>query len=137
MKAWIKANFNKIAHHNFTKYLATSIIITISTTAIIWFSVNILGFLASITNIALRIFNFLTKYSSYHKTGMFTKGKQHMFAKYFISWLIVTGLTTIILWLSSDIIGWSVIVINPVATIFGFILNFYLFHLFGMLSKNN
>lgn len=137
MDYWFKSEIEKIAMHNFTKYFATSVVITIVTTAIIWFSVNILGFYASITNIVLRIFNFATKYFSYHKTGMFAKGKEFMFTKYLIAWLIVTGLTTLILWLSSDVLKWSVIIMNPVATLFGFVLNFYLFHLFGMLSKKD
>lgn len=131
-----KSIINKLKKMNFVKYTLTGIIVTIVSTFLLWFFVDILHLMASVTAIFISPFIFFFQFFLYKKLKMFNDNKSN-FIKYMIIWIFLNLLVIFLLWLFVDIIHFRVVIINPIIVIFMFIFRFCLFKWFNTLTKES
>lgn len=124
----------KIWHNHFFKYITTSVIITFISTFLLWFFVDILHLLASVMGFIIALVVFFSKFFLYQRVNLFNKNKG-IFMKYSFIWLFVTLLASFLLWIFVDIIKLRVVIVNPIVLVLTFILRFYLFKVFNILTK--
>ena len=122
-------------YSNFFKYAFTGVIITIISTALLWFFVDIMHLYASIMSLVLALFIFFLKFFFHTNLIKIFNNSKNVFIKYTFVTVALMLLTSFFLWLFVDTLRFSVIIINPIATIFMFFIRFYMFKLFKMLLE--
>ena len=129
---WVKIWLNP----NFLKYLGIGILSMILSTVALWVMVDKMYLSAAFSNLFVSAFLFFTKYYWYNTTQMFDskKGKANFIHYLWISVVIVLA-SSALLGLFVDILGFSVIIINPLVIIFGFIVRYLLFDYFRLLKQ--
>lgn len=118
----------KLLKYNFIKYGIISAVVTIITTAILWFFVDIVGVLASVVNVPLTLSVFFLKYYLYKKS-IFKHGKS-TFLIYVIIAIIILAISTGCLFLFVDVLKYPVVIVNPIVVVFTFFLRFGFYKVF-------
>jgi hypothetical protein len=119
---------------NFTKYFMTGVVMTILTTFLMWFFVDIVGYLAVYVNPIMNTCVFLLKFITYHKIKMFNKNRSNFF-KYLGVWLFLLVLSTFLLWIFVDIMGLWVVFVTLCVVVLNFILRFIIYKQINMLNS--
>lgn len=120
---------------NFFRYLITGVIVTIISTALLWFFVDILHLYAYIMSAVLAVLIFFLKFIFHTNILKIFNNSKDIFFKYALITLVLVLLTSFLLWIFVDTLKFSVIIVNPIVTVFTFVLRFYLFSLFDMLVE--
>src|SRR3989344_2624822 len=114
---------------NFLKYIIIGVITLIQTTIIMWVLVDILHYSAFWSLLSISSLLFFFKFYSFQKSKMFKQKqeKRNFFHYIWINISVAVG-SAGLLSLLVDFMGLSVIMMNPLVVVLGFLVRFFLFY---------
>ena len=120
----------------FIIYFIVGLIALVVSTFLLWVLVDKLHLSAGFSNIFISGILFFAKFFSYNSTKMFdTSRNKRNFIHYCWISAFVVALSSILLWIFVDIIGFSVLILNPLVVIFGFLVRYLLFMKFKLVNE--
>lgn len=120
-------------HKNFIKFILIGIANITFMTLVLWFFVDIAGFMAAQINPLLYVVVFFLKFYAYRKTRMFNSHKYNFTFYLFIA-LGALLLSTLALWIFVDKMGFFVWIVNPIIVVIITLMRFKAFKAFKMLE---
>lgn len=126
-------NLKKTANILFSKYVFASILATLISTVVLWFFVDVMGFLAVIINPIVSIFLFFLKFFLYRRTEMFSR-KGHNLTKYTLVWAFLVTLSTISIYVLVDLMKFWVVPVNLFLSVAIFLMRFAIYRNLNMLT---